>query len=107
MANMLDKFKSVAIEGYIRNKFPQYLEGGDIGVELDTDAAKCSFRATLAGESQPISIEVGRFEVVEKDGQKCLKITEISSDRKWLNAVLNDNLKDREIKIPSFMADAL
>ena len=59
MTNMLDKFKSVALEGYIRNKFPQYLEGGDIGVELDTDAAKCSFRATLAGESQPISIEVG------------------------------------------------
>ena len=34
MANMLDKFKSVALEGYIRNKFPQYLEGGDIGVEI-------------------------------------------------------------------------
>ena len=104
---MFDKFKSLALEGYIKNKFPQYLQDGKISVDLNTSAAKCSFKATLAGESEPISIDIAHFDVVEKDGSKFLRVTEIVSDRKWVGAVLNDLLKNKDFKLPSFMADAL
>ena len=49
---MFDKFKSVALEGYIKNKFPQYLENGEISVDLKTAEAKCSVKVRLAGEEK-------------------------------------------------------
>ena len=104
---MLDKFKSLALEGYIKNKVPQYLENGDISVDLKVGDATCSIRATLAGETQPVSVDIAHFDVVDGENCKCLRITEVSSDRKWLNSVLNDILKNRGIKLPSFAADAL
>ncbi len=105
---MFDKFKSIALEGYIKNKFPQYIQDGDISVDLNTADATCTFKATLAGESEPVTVSIGHFDVVDsREGGKCLRITEVSSDRKWIDAVLNDVLKNRDLKIPSFMADAL
>ena len=104
---MFDRFKSVAIEGYIKNKFPQYLENGEISVDLKTSQAKCSIKARLAGEENPISIDVNHYDVIEKDGEKYLRITDIKSERKWVDLMLNDLVKNKEIKLPSFAASAL
>ena len=104
---MFDRFKSVAIEGYIKNKFPQYLENGEISVDLKTSQAKCSIKARLAGEENPISIDVNHYDVIEKDGEKYLCITDIKSERKWVDLMLNDLVKNKEIKLPSFAASAL
>ncbi len=103
----MDKFKSLALEGYIKNKFPQYFENGEISIDLNTSAAKCSFKARLAGESEPISIDILHFDVVEVEGKKCLRITEVSSSRKWVDALLQDHLKNRDIPLPSLLASAL
>lgn len=104
---MFDKFKSVALEGYIKNKFPQYLENGEISVDLKTSEAKCSIKVRLAGEEKPFSIDISHYDVVEKNGEKFLRITELNSERKWVDCALNDFLKNKEIKLPSFAADAL
>ena len=104
---MLDRFKSIALEGYIKNKFPQYLENGDISVDLKVGEARCAVKATLAGETQPVCINIAHFDVVDGENGKCLRITDVSSDRKWLDSVLNDILKNRDINLPSFAADAL
>jgi len=104
---MLDKFKSLALEGYIKNKFPEYLENGEISVDLKTSEARCAFTARLAGEASPVSIEVKHYDVAEKNGEKFLRVTEVSSDRKWLENLLRQFLQNRDIKLPSFMADAL
>jgi hypothetical protein len=104
---MFDKFKSVAIEGYIKNKFPQYLENGEISVDLKTAEAKCSIKVRLAGEEKAFSIDVNHYDVIEKDGEKYLCITDLKSERKWVDCALNDFLKNKEFKLPSFAASAL
>ncbi len=103
----MDKFKSIALEGYLKNKFPQYFENGEISIDLNTSESRCSFKARLAGESSPIEINISHFDVIAKDGAKFLKITEVSSDRKWVDALLQDHLKEREFKLPSLLASAL
>jgi len=104
---MFDKFKSMALEGFIKNKFPQYIQDGNLSVNLNTSAATCVFKAVLAGESESTTVNVGKFEVVAAGDEKFLRITDVSSDRKWLDALLKDRLKGHDIKLPSFMADAL
>lgn len=104
---MLDRFKSVALEGYIKNKFPQYLENGEINVDLKTSEAKCSIKVRLAGEEKSFSININHYDIVEKNDEKFLRITDINSERKWVDCALNDLVKNREIKLPSFAASAL
>ena len=106
MDNIFDKFKSAALEGFLKNKFSSYFENGDVSVDLNTSKATCVFRAMLAGESERTCIEVLKFEVVG-DTEKKLVIREVKCDKKWLDRALNDHLKDREIALPSFMANAL
>ena len=46
------------------------------------------------------------FSSVKAD-EKFLRITDINSERKWVDCALNDLVKNREIKLPSFAASAL
>ncbi len=103
----MDKFKSIALEGYLRNKFPQYLENGEISIDLNTSESRCSFKARLAGEALPIEINIIHFDVLAKDGAKFLKVTEVSSDRKWVDLLLQDHLKNKQFRLPSLLASAL
>ncbi len=107
MENFLDKFKSMALEGYLKKHFSKYLQDEAVSVSLDTENSSCVFKATLAGENAPITVNVKKFEIVGKDADKFLVITDVESDRIWLNNLLGDYLKNREIKLPSFMASAL
>jgi len=105
--DFLDNFKATAMEGYIKNKFGAYLQDGQISVELDTSNHNCSVKATLVGESQPISIDIKKYEVRSTDAGKFLVITDVCSDRKWVDTALNNYLKNRVLKVPSFVASAI
>ena len=104
---MMNKFKSMAIEGYIKNKYPQYFQDGAFSVDLNVENASCRVTATLAGESQPIEINVKKFEIISEAQEKFLKITDIESDRVWLKSMLEDHLLNKNIKIPSLVASVL
>ena len=103
----MDKFKSMAIEGYIKNKFPQYFQDGAFSVDLNTGEASCRISATLAGETAPLSIDVKKYEIIDRGSLHFIKALEVSSDRAWLSAMLNDHLRDKLIPIPSMAAAAL
>ncbi len=104
---MLNKFKSMAIEGYVKNKFPNYFENGEFSVVLNTGTRTCSIKTRLAGEETPMQIEVANYEVLKVDGQDYICIKEISADRAWMNAMLADYLVGKQIPIPSIAATAL
>ena len=38
---MMNKFKSMAIEGYVKNKYPQYFQNGAFSVDLNAENASC------------------------------------------------------------------
>ena len=107
MENFLDKFKSMALEGYLKKHFSKYLQDGAVSVCLDSENSSCVFKATLAGESAPLTINVKNFKIADKGADKFLVVTDVECDKLWLNNLLCDYVKNREIKLPSFMASAL
>lgn len=52
----MNKFKSMAIEGYVKNKYPQYFRDGAFSVELNTEAGACRISATLAARTRPLRL---------------------------------------------------
>ena len=107
MENFLDKFKSMALEGYLKKHFSKYLQDGAVSVCLDSENSSCVFKATLAGESAPLTINVKNFKIADKGADKFLVVTDVECDKLWLNNLLCDYVKNREIKLPSFMASVL
>jgi hypothetical protein len=61
----------------------------------------------LAGESEEIRLEVGRYRISGARGQHVLVIERISASREWLQLALEDFLIDRPIPIPSLALLAL
>ncbi len=103
----MDKFKAMLLEGYLKNKFGKYIDGGALSVELDIESGKCALNVKLVGEESPVEVRIGSFSVVLEGGEKRLRIDEISASRRWLDMALNDALKGKPLKLPSLVASAL
>ena len=86
----MNKFKSMAIEGYVKNKYPQYFRDGAFSVELNTEAGACRVSATLAGEDAPVAVDIKKYRVVSEGSEK-----------------LRDHLAGRRIPVPSIVAAML
>jgi len=114
---MLDKIKSMALEGFLKKRFGKYFENGDVKVSLNSEARSCSFSATLAGEPSRITVTISKFEIIgatdtpdeyaAPSPEKFLCVRELECDRKWLECALKDYLVGAKIKLPSFIAGAL
>lgn len=103
----MNKFKSMAIEGYVKNKYPQYFTDGAFKVDLNVENGSCAVTATLAGESEPVTINIKKYEIAVVGAVKFLKITDVDSDRIWLKAMLTDHLLNKKIPVPSLVASVL
>lgn len=103
----MNRFKSMAIEGYVKNRYPQYFRDGAFSVDLNVEAGSCRVSATLAGEDAPVSVEVKKYRIVSEGGGKLLEIAEVDSDRPWLSEMLRDHLAGRRIPLPSLVASML
>ena len=103
----MNKFKSMAIEGYVKNKYPQYFQNGAFSVDLNAENASCRVTATLEGESAQITVNIGKYAISTKGDKKILEITDISCDRQWIDALLRDRLLGAKIPVPSIVASVL
>lgn len=104
---MLDRIKSVALEGYIRNKFGDYLQDGDFSADLNTDEKFLKLAATLAGEDFRTEFNIDKFEIRESGDAKFLVVRRVSGNRQWLVKLANDYLVGYPVELPSFIAAAL
>ncbi len=106
---MLDKIRSAALEGYVKNKFGEYIQGGDFSAELNTSECFLKIAATLAGEESRTIFNIEKFELqtLENGKDKNLVVREISCNRPWLKKLAENYLLDKPVSLPSFIAGAL
>ena len=104
---MLDKIRSAALEGYIRNKFGGYLQGGDFSADLNTEEKFLKLAATLAGEDSRTEFNIDEFEIRDAGDGKFLVVRRVSGNRQWLVKLAEDKLVGKPVKLPSFVAGAL
>ena len=61
---MLDKIRSAALEGYIKNKYSSYFENRDFSATLNTTEKYLKIKATLAGEDSQTVLDIENFRPV-------------------------------------------
>lgn len=101
----MDKLISVAIEGYVKNKFGRFFQNGDFKVDLNTAEKSCRISAMLAGETDRVEIFIKKFGVESgESGAKMIFIEDVSASRAWLEMALSEFLKGKRLKMPSMAA---
>ncbi len=104
---MLDKIRSAALEGYIKNKYGAFFANGDFSATLNTTERFLKLRATLAGEETQTTFDIESFEIIASENGKELIVRKVSSNRQWLQQLAENFLLDKPVKLPSFVAGAL
>ncbi len=76
-------------------------------LRIDSRNRQVQFVCQLVGEPDPVEVRIENYEVMENGGQKVLRVGACTSSRPWLQNLLNDFAKGREIPLPAWAASAL
>lgn len=100
-----DSVTSEAARRYANNLVARY---GEV-VDLKIDSGEKTVRAVcrLTGEQEPITVTIESYEVLNVGGKKMLRLGRCRCSRPWLEALLNDFAKGREVEVPGWASMAL
>lgn len=100
-----DAFTSKAAQTYINQRIARY---GEVQrLKIDSRSKTMELTCQLTGEPTPVSVRVENYSVREMAGKKYLKVGACVCSRPWLQNLLNDLVRDREVPVPSWAAAAL
>jgi hypothetical protein len=100
-----DKAFEASAKAFLNRTFAEY--GNVTALTVDTRLRKASLTAELKGESVPVSVEIGSYDIVEQNGRICIKIQEIRASREWLDLALRKYLAGRLVPLPPRVATFL
>jgi hypothetical protein len=61
----------------------------------------------LHGESEPITVRIGKYIVEESGGKKFIRVQDCTCSRPWLQNLLEDFAGSRRLELPPWAAAAL
>ena len=98
LGTVRDKAFEASARAFLNKKITEF--GNVTALTVDTRLRKASLTAELKGESVPIWIEIGSYEIVELNGQTCIRVQEISASREWLTVAIRQYLVGRLVPLP-------
>jgi predicted oxidoreductase len=94
-----DASASLVARKMIEKRFSRY--GTIRQLNLDSRTKQLRVEVMLAGEAEPITITVDRYEIVKTTDGTAVVVRAASASREWLNQVIADLVIDRSFAIPA------
>ncbi len=69
-------------------------------LKLDTRRRTIDAELELKGESQPVTIAISEYEIIEEADAAYLVLKGITTSREWLTTLARDFAVDRRLKLP-------
>jgi len=102
IANCFREVKDTAMETmaktFLNQEFQRF--GALTKLEIDSRAKTMSGELALKGETAPIAVIIGRYELVQENGVTSLSVQGVTCSREWIGIVLNEYLAGRKIRVP-------
>ena len=76
-------------------------------LKIDTKGRRLSLRLALAGEKEPVEIQVGEYTVRPQDQGLLLNVANVTTSRQWLTEFLRTFVVGRSIPINTRAAPVL
>lgn len=81
--------------------------GTIVDVALDSSQKSIELKVLLKGEAEPVSLRVGRYEIIEESGRHLIVAREISASREWIDTAVKQYIQGRPFELPARVAGAL
>ena len=103
MTNPFTSLKEVALEVALKAFMNREIEAFGVVRQLSIDTSKKTMRVELdlKGESAPISVDIGSYELSEKDGKPHIAFRELNASREWISAVLKKYVAGQAFPLPN------
>jgi len=104
---MFDRVKSKAIcKGLNMMLNGRYGEIQEL--DLDTQRHGVALKILLKGESTPVDVSIGRYEIDDRDpGRPVVVLRDIKVSRPWMQELASDNIEGKSIDIPQKLVTIL
>lgn len=99
------KAYEAAAKAYINQRIENY--GSVSSLTLDPVRRLVSAQLELKGESGPVSVEAGPYEILDQPGASAIRFAGFQTSRAWITAALNDFLAGRTFPLPESVRRAL
>lgn len=100
-----DAIAAKAAQTYINEKLARYAEVQRL--HILSGEGKMEVVCKLHGESEPISVEIGRYAIEGHGNEKMLRLADCRCERPWVQNLLTDFVEHRSFPLPSWAAAAL
>jgi hypothetical protein len=100
-----DALTGRAVQTYANNLLSRYAKIRDL--KINSGQKTMVLTCELHGETEPVTINVDRYELREENGQRFVEITACRGSREWINNVLADFVRGKKVPLPAWAAAAL
>jgi len=71
-----------------------------LSLKVDSETKNIKIELMLKGEADKLDIEIKKYEIVQENGEVFIAISELKTNREWLNIIIDSYLKNRKIPVP-------
>lgn len=100
-----DAMTGKAAQAFINERMAPY--GKVERLKIDSKARRIEASCLLHGETAPISVVVGRYEIETTGGASMVRLHECTCSKPWMQNLLRDFAERRPFPLPSWVAAAL
>ena len=93
------KAVEAAARAYLNRRFEHY--GSVTALEIDARNKTIRVELALKGETVPIVVSAGRYELIEESGAARILFHELNASREWIRVALNEAVAGRAFPIPA------
>jgi hypothetical protein len=78
-----------------------------LNLKVDSETKSISMEIMLKGELKPLSISINKYEIIEEEDKLFVKVSEMETNREWINIIISTYLQENKIEIPKKYASLL
>ncbi len=71
-----------------------------VDLKIDSDTKRIYAEFMLKGEVDKLVLDIRKYQIVEENGETFVEISELETNREWLNIVFKNFLPTNRIPIP-------
>jgi hypothetical protein len=100
-----DRALSAALKKILEPRVRRY--GHLTRITLDSSQRSLLAEVLLHGETDPVTLSIGRYDIVSEGGRRFLVMHDIRASREWLERLAQDFLEGRIVRIPTTLERVL
>ena len=75
--------------------------GKMININIDHKTKSITASVLLKGESKPIEVKINKYKIIKEGSTARIIVEDANSDRAWINALLQNFVVGKSIKVPA------